>query len=147
MKIKQLSVFLENKPGRLSVPCRALAEAGINILTLSLADTQQFGILRLIVRDVEKAREALAKAGCVARITEVVAIEVGDRPGGLAEVLDMIEQAGINLEYMYAFTFRSADRAVIVFRFEDPDKAIKLLKAKGVNVVESVELYSRAGKK
>ena len=143
MKIKQLSVFLENKPGRLSEPCRELAKAGVNILTLSLADTQQFGIMRLIVRDWEKARKALTDAGCVVKVTEVVAIEVEDRPGGLAGILEIIETAGINIEYMYAFTFRRGDKAMLVFRFDDADSAIKQLQAKGVNVVDVVELYNR----
>ena len=146
MKIKQLSVFLENKPGRLSVPCTALAKAGINILTLSLADTRQFGILRVIVRDWEKAKAVLEAAGCVVNVTEVIAIEVPDRPGGLAEVLESIEQADINLEYMYAFTFRNEDKAVIVFRLEDPDAAIKVLQGRGYSVIDSVELYGRAGR-
>jgi hypothetical protein len=146
MKLQQVSVFLENKPGRLSIPCKALADAGINLLTLSLADTQQFGILRLIVRDWQRAKEVLEKAGCVARVTEVVAIEVADRPGGLAGVLEIIEQAGVNIEYMYAFTFRSEDKAVLVFRFDDPDQAIEILQAKGVNVIGSVELYDRVEK-
>jgi len=144
MKIKQLSVFLENKPGRLSVPCKTLAKAGLSILTLSLADTRQFGILRLILKDWEKARAALQGAECVVNVTEVIAIEVEDRPGGLADVLEIIEKAGVNLEYMYAFTFRSEDKAVLVFRFEDPDAAIKLLQSKGVNVIGSVELFDRA---
>jgi len=146
MKIKQLSVFLENKPGRLSVPCQTLAKAGINILTLSLADTEQFGILRLIVRDWQRAKQVLEDAGCVVNVTEVLASEVEDKPGGLARILETIEQAGVNLEYMYAFTFRSEDKAVLVFRFEDPDAAIKLLKSKGFNLVDSVELYNRVEK-
>ncbi len=144
MKITQLSVFLENKPGRLSVPCKTLAKAGLNILTLSLADTRQFGILRVILKDWQKAKEVLEAAGLVVNVTEVVAIEVDDRPGGLAQVLDVIEGAGMNLEYMYAFTFGSQGKAVLVFRFEDPDAAIKLLQAKGINVVGSVDLFDRA---
>ena len=146
MKINQLSVFLENKPGRLSKPCKTLAAAGINILTLSLADTHQFGILRLIVRDWAKAKDVLQQAGCVVNITEVVAIEVTDKPGGLNEVLEAIEKAKINLEYMYAFTFRSQDKAVLVFRFEDPDKAIKLIKTHGVNPLKEIELFNLVGK-
>jgi len=146
MKLQQVSVFLENKPGRLSIPCKALADAGINLLTLSLADTQQFGILRLIVRDWQRAKEILEKAGCVVRATEVVAIEVADRPGGLAGVLEIIEKAGVNIEYMYAFTFRSEDKAVLVFRFDEPDEAIKILQSEGVNVIGSVELYDRVEK-
>jgi hypothetical protein len=143
MKLHQLSVFLENKPGRLTGPCKVLADAGVNILTLSLADTQQFGIMRLIVRDWQAAKALLEKAGYVVKITEVVAVEVADRPGGLAKVLTVIEQLGMNVEYMYAFTFRREDKAVLVFRFEDPDAAIKSLQSKGVNVVGSVELYDR----
>jgi len=144
MKLKQLSVFLENKPGRLSVPCRALAQAGINMLTLSLADTQQFGILRIIVREWEKAKEVLERAGCVVNVSEVVAVEVADRPGGLARILEVVEQAGLNLDYMYAFTFRRGDKAVLVFRFEQPDAAIKALQKAGINLVADVELYGNA---
>lgn len=144
MKINQLSMFLENKPGRLSEPCHLLAKAGINILTLSVADTQQFGILRLIVRDWEQAKEVLEKSGCVVNVTEVVATEVEDKPGGLTEILDIIEEAGLNIEYMYAFTFRSGDKAVIVFRFNNPDLAIEALQAKNINVIENVELYDRS---
>jgi hypothetical protein len=141
MKTKQLSVFLENRPGQLSIPCRALAEAGINILTLSLADTQQFGILRLIVKDWERAAKVLQNAGCVVNVTEVIAIEVPDKPGGMATTLEVIEKANLNIEYMYAFTFRRGDRAVVVFRFDEPDKAIEVLQANDINVVGSVELY------
>lgn len=144
MKLNQLSVFLENKPGRLSAPCKALAEAGINILTLSLADTQQFGILRIIVRDWQKAKAVLEKAGNVVNVTEVIAVEVADRPGGLGDVLQVIEKAGVNLEYMYAFTFRSEDKAILVFRFEDPDAAARLLESSGINVLADSELYGRA---
>jgi hypothetical protein len=141
MKLHQLSVFLENKPGRLSEPCTVLADAGINILTLSLADTQQFGILRLIVRDWQKGQEVLEKAGCVVKVTEVVAIEVADKPGGLATILKALEAEKVNIEYMYAFTFRSEDKAVLVFRFDDPDEAVRRLQDKDINVLDSVSLY------
>lgn len=141
MKTKQLSVFLENRPGQLSIPCRALAEANINILTLSLADTQQFGILRLIVKEWERARQVLEKAGCVVNVTDVLAIEVPDKPGGMATILEILEHAQLNIEYMYAFTFRRGDKAVVVFRFDAPEKAIEILQKHGVNVVGSVELY------
>lgn len=146
MKIHQLSVFLENKPGRLSEPCRILKDAGINVLTLALADTQQFGILRLIVKDAAKAKAALEEAGCVVNMTEVVATEVADQPGGLADLLVALEDAEINIEYMYAFTVRREDRAVLIFRFEDPDAAVATLQEKGFNVVGGVELYERATK-
>lgn len=144
MKIQQLSLFLENRPGKVKVPIRILANAGINILTLSLADTQQFGILRLIVKDHEKARKVLADAGCVVNVTEVLAIDVEDRPGGLASILDAIDEAALGIEYMYAFTEGPASsRATLVFRFENPDQAIAALTKRGINVVGSVELFER----
>ena len=141
MKIPQLSLFLENKPGHLSAICRTLAKANINIQTLSLADTQQFGILRLIVADWKRAKEVLEKAGFVVNVTEVVATEVDDRPGGMAEILEIIEQSKTNIEYMYAFTSHRNDRAVLVFRFDDPDTAVKVLQAKGKNILAPVDLY------
>lgn len=143
MKLNQLSVFLENKPGRLSEPCKILAEAGINILTLSLADTQQFGILRLIVRDWKTAKDELEKAGCVVKVTEVVAIDMEDRPGGLQSILHVIDKCNINVEYMYAFTFRKDNKAIIVFCFDQPDDALAKLEKENINAVGSVELFER----
>jgi len=143
MKLNQISVFLENKPGRLSEPCKVLAEAGINVLTISLADTQQFGILRLIVQDWQAAKSALEQAGCVAKVTDVVAVEVEDRPGGLQAVLELIEKAQINVEYMYAFTFRRANQAIIVFRFEDPERAISLLQEGGFTILGMEDVCRR----
>ena len=142
MKINQLSVFLENRPGRLSTPCRALAAAGVNIITLSLADTKKFGILRIIVGDWQRGQAALEAAGCTVNLAEVVAVPVTDHPGGLAEVLEVIEQSRLNLEYMYAFTVRSGDKALMVFRFEDPDAAIQCLKSKNIQVIDAVEFYN-----
>lgn len=142
MKIHQLSLFLENKPGRLMEPCRLLAGAGISIRTLSVADTQQFGILRMIVSDWQRATALLKEAGCVVNVTEVLAVEVPDRPGGLAGILEIFEDSGINIEYMYAFTFGRQGKAVLIFRFDKPDDAIARLQAAGVSVVESVEVYS-----
>jgi hypothetical protein len=144
MKIKQLSLFIENKPGQLLIPCKILADAGINIITLSLADTQQFGILRLIVKPWQKAKTILEKAGCVVKTTDVIAIDVQDRPGGLAEIIRTIDEARLNIEYMYAFAFGCKEKAVLVFRFDDVDAAIKNLRTRGVNMIESVELYKRA---
>lgn len=141
MKLHQLSIFLENRPGQLGTPCKALAKAGINIVTLSLADTQQFGILRLIVLDWQQAKRVLEEAGCVVNVTEVVAIEVADRPGGMAEVLEVIERERLNIEYMYAFTSRRGDKAVVVFRFDNPDEAIRILQQEKFNVVASIDLY------
>jgi len=144
MKIHQISLFIENKPRQLRTPIRLLAEAGVNILTLSLADTQQFGILRMIVQDWQKAKEVLEKAGCVVNVTEVLALEVPDRPGGLDEILAVVEDSALNIEYTYSFTFRRGNRAVLVFRFEDTDAAIKAFQTKGLNPVKSVEIYEQA---
>jgi len=144
MKIQQLSLFLENKPGHLSAICRTLADAGINVVTLSLADTQQFGILRLIVREWEQARDLLESKGFVVNVREVVATEVDDKPGGVAEILGILEKAEVNIEYMYAFTFRRGDRAILIFRFDDLDKAIESLQQAGKNLLGSVELYGDA---
>ena len=143
MKIHQLSLFLENKPGQMTSPCRVLADAGIGIHTLTLADTQQFGLLRLIVTDWEQGRTILEGAGYLVNVTEVVAVEVADRPGGLAGLLELIDGSGINIEYMYAFTFGREGKAVLIFRFDQPDAAIERLRAAGINVVEDVELCHR----
>jgi len=144
MKLKQLSVFLENKPGRLRELCAVLAENGINIITLSLADTEQFGILRLIVKDYEKAKAVLVEKGFVAKLTDVIAVEVKDEPGGLSEILKIEEESGISVEYMYAFTIKSGENAVLLFRFDDMDKAVAALKIADLSILESMELYQRA---
>lgn len=143
MKIQQISLFLENKPGHLSAICRTLANAKINIVTLSLADTQQFGIVRLIVEDWQRAQKTLEAAGYVVNVREVVAVTVADRPGGMAELLDIVCTADVNIEYMYAFTFHHGQESVLVFRFDNPDKAIAALKAAGRDVLDAVSLFSR----
>jgi len=140
MKIHQLSLFLENKPGEMIQPCRVLAEAGIDIRTLTLADTEQFGLLRLIVSDWKRGRDLLEQAGLLVNVTEVVAVEVADRPGGLTGLLELFEGTGINIEYMYAFTFGRNHKAVLIFRFDQPDDAIARMLAAGVNVLHDVEL-------
>jgi len=140
MTIKQLSVFLENKPGQLLAPCRILADAGLNIITLSLADTRQFGILRLIVREWEKARALLEAAGCVVKVTDVLALEVEDRPGGLADIVAALDKAGVNIEYMYAFAFGARGRALLVLRFADNAAALAALAAGAIPVVRESDL-------
>ena len=140
MKITQLSLFLENSPGNVQEPCRVLAGSGVNIRTLTLADTQQFGILRLIVSDWEKGRQVLQEAGYVVNVTEVVAVEVEDRPGGLVRLLDILGASSVNIEYMYAFTFGREGRAVLIFRFDPPDTAIECLRAASINVLRALEL-------
>ena len=135
MKLHQLSVFSENKPGHVVEPCRLLAREGIDIRALALADTQRFGILRMIVSDWERAKALLEQSGAVVKITEVLAVEVPDRPGGLADVLDALEGTGINIEYMYAFPFVRGEKAVLVFRFDKPDAAMARLAECGIHVL------------
>lgn len=143
MNICQLSLFLENKPGHLNAICRTLANAGISIRNLALADTQQFGIVRLIVKDVARAREVLEKAGHIVNVHEVVAVGVEDKPGGIANILDVIKSAGsINIEYMYAFTAdRTTHQAVLIFRFDDQDAAVKALAAAGYAPLDFDQLF------
>jgi hypothetical protein len=144
MKLQQLSLFLENKPGTLRAPCETLAAARIDLLTVSLADTTQFGILRFIVADPEHARQVLQDAGMVVRATDVVPVEVENKPGGLARVLAAIDEAGLGVEYMYDFGAASrGGKAAIIFRFEDPDRALEALKAAGVRVLTSEELLGK----
>jgi hypothetical protein len=143
MKLKQLSLFLENKPGALSAPVKLLAGAGINILTLSISEARQYGILRLVVRDWAAAKKLLEKNGLVVKVTDVLAIEVPDHPGGLAEVLVVLEEAGINLEYMYPFALKRDSKGLLLFRFDDPDKAIGVLQNNKIKVVGNAELFKR----
>jgi hypothetical protein len=145
MKLTQLSLFLENRPGRLIEPTRLLAAEGINVMTLCLADTAEFGILRLIVADPGRAAEVLNTAGWAVTLTEVVAVEVEDQPGGLAEVLGVFEQAGLNVEYVYAFALRRDDRAILVFRFQDPEQAIAALAKSGHRVLDAERLQALVG--
>lgn len=145
MKLKQLSLFLQNEPGALTGPCRLLAAAGINLITFALADTRQFGILRLIVRDWEAAQRLLEQNGYLAKLTDVVAIEVEDKPGGLVNVLTVLERDGINVEYVYAFTLKQGNKGVLVFRFADPDAAIRQLQTAQIRVLDAEELERRLG--
>jgi hypothetical protein len=135
MKIEQLSIFAENKPGHIAGPCRLLASHGVNIRALTLADTQNFGILRLLVSDPARATQLLGDAAYVVKTTEVLAIPVADQPGGLAQVLDALEGTAVNIEYMYAFPFGHDGKAVLIFRFNDADAAIAVLQEKGVPVL------------
>lgn len=142
MTLKQISVFLENRPGHLADTCRALADAGVNIITLSLADTREFGIVRLIVDDWEKARDVLAARGRVVNTREVVAVAVPDRPGGMADVLAVLDAAGVNVDYSYAFAFHHGEKAALVFRFADNDKALAALAAAGVSVLAFADVLN-----
>ncbi len=142
MQVEQLSVFIENKAGRLSEVTAILAEAGINIRGLALADTSDFGVLRLIVDNVGRANDLLKENGFTVGRTEVVAAEVDDRPGGLNAILETLLAASINVEYMYAFVKHASRDAVMIFRFDDADAAARVLQANGVNVIDGETLYA-----
>ena len=144
MTIKQLSVFLENRPGHLAETCRTLAEAQVNIITLSLADTREFGIVRMIVDNWEKARDVLTAKGRVVNVRDVVAVTVPDRPGGMAEVLSALDAAKVNVEYSYAFAFHHGEKAVLVFRFDDNEKACKALADAGHPVLDYKSVLEEA---
>lgn len=142
MKVEQISIFLENKSGRLADVTDVLAKAGINIRALNLADTADFGILRLIVNTTQKAKEVLKENGFTVGKTEVVAIEVPDRPGGLAGILNALQGEAINVEYMYAFVQKSGENAIIIFRFDDIEKAIVVLQKAGVRILKGEEVHA-----
>lgn len=142
MRVEQIAVFLENKSGRLAEITSIIAEEGVNIRALSVADTADFGILRLIVDDVEKAKAALKANGFTVGKTNVLAVEVADEVGGLAKVLRSIEAAGLNVEYMYAFVNKSGENAVLIFRFEDMNKAIESLLADGYTLLTGEQICS-----
>ncbi len=140
MRVEQIAVFLENKSGRLAEIMSILADANINIRALSVADTADFGILRLIVNDVEKAREVLMNGGFTVGKTSVLAVEVADEVGGLATVLKAIHKAGLNVEYMYAFVNKSGENAVLIFRFEKMDEAIASLQKDGFTLLSGEQI-------
>ena len=142
MRVEQISVFLENRAGRLAEITRVLGEAGVNIRALSLADTSDFGILRLIVSDNDKAKAALKERGFTVGKTNVVAVEVEDKPGGLNRILELLSNQSINVEYMYAFVQHSGEDAVIIFRFDDIDKAVNLLRENNIKVLEGKTVYT-----
>lgn len=141
MKVKQISVFLENRAGRLAEVMELLGKNEINIRALSLADTSDFGIMRLIVNDPDKAYNVLKQGGFAATETEVIAIQVLDKPGGLASVMAVLAAKNINVEYLYAFVEKSGGNAIVVFRIEDLDEAIETLSGSGVNILLGEEVY------
>ena len=143
MKIRQVSVFIENKSGRLSDVIEFLGDNGINIRALSLADTSDFGILRLIVNDPDKAYTLLREKDFTVGATDVIAVAVPDIPGGLASVLKLLKDKDISVEYMYAYVEHSSDYAVMIFRFEDTDTTLDLLKREGVKLLKGEEIYSK----
>jgi len=140
MKIRQISVFLENRPGRLAALCQTLADAGVNLSTLMLSETGEFGLLRIVTPDADKAFTVVQKAGYAVTSSEVVAIQVPDKPGGLASVLATLDPHKISVEYMYAFACRSG-RAIMIIRFDDLDRAISVLQNAGFNVFKAADLF------
>ena len=145
MHVKQLSLFVENQPGALARPCRLLADAGLSIRTMSLADTARFGILRMILREWDRARALLEQAGYAVNVTDITALEVPDRPGGLASILEAVQAAGVNVEYLYACTVkhdRKGDTGILVFRFNAPDRAAEALARAGIRVVGPEDLFA-----
>lgn len=142
MKVEQISIFIENKSGRLAEVTQALGDSQVNIRALSLADTSDFGILRLIVDKTDLAKEALKKRGFTVNKTVVVAVEVPDHPAGLASILTILDTGTVNVEYMYAFVERCGGNAVIIFRFDDPEAAIDILTKNNINVLEGERVYN-----
>jgi hypothetical protein len=135
MKITQISVFLENRKGRLAEVTSMLGKGGVNIRALTIAETDEFGVLRMVVDSPDKALELLRSNRFVATVTDIVAVEVEDKPGGLAAILTAITENELNIEYMYGFVEKKTDQALMVFRFDQPDKALQVLKQKGMRVV------------
>ena len=140
MRVEQIAVFLENKSGRLAEITGVLADNDINIRALSVADTADFGILRLIVDKVDAAKKVLKENGFTVGKTNVIAVEVADKAGGLASVLKTVEKEGLNVEYMYAFVNKSGENAVLIFRFDDMDKAIEGLQAAGFVILSGAQV-------
>lgn len=141
MLIKQISIFVENKPGRLCAVTKLLSENDIDIRALSVADTKDFGILRLIVNKPDKACEVLKAADCTVSLTNVIAIGIHDKPGGLADAMDCLYAANISVEYMYAFISKSEDQAYVILRVENNDKAVEALKEGNFTILKADEVY------
>lgn len=142
MKINQLSIFLENKEGRLWNALDALANGGINIRALSLADTSDFGILRLIVQDPDKAKNILEENNFIVKIIDVLGVELDDTPGGLASVLKILNDNNINLEYLYAFTHEKTEKAILLLQSSDLNLLSQVLKDNNVSIVPPEEVYN-----
>ena len=140
MAVKQLSIFVENKEGKLVTITDAIANAGIDIRAMSVADTQDFGIFRLIVTEPEKAKQALESSGCFVSITKVVGVSIPDEPGALAKVVNVLARNNINIEYMYAFITVSGKNASVVLRVEDNETAEKILLENGISLLDENEI-------
>ena len=142
MTVKQLSVFVENKPGKLVKALETLGDANIDLRALSLADTSDFGILRIIVDKPGKALEALNEEGFLVKSNEVLAVVIGDKPGGLASVVRVFSEAGVNIEYTYAFVAHSKNNAYVIIRADDNDAAIEAMTKHGITMLNEKEMYN-----
>ncbi len=140
MKLKQISIFLENKEGRLKKAINILSQSNINIRALSIADTSEFGILRLIVHDSEKAQKKLEEKKFVVKVNEVIAVEVPDQPGGLDSILEILYDSKINVEYLYAFVEKNEDKAIVVIKTENIDDGINALENKNIRLMSSEDV-------
>ncbi len=140
MTISQLSIFVENKQGTIAGITESLAAAGISIRALSVADTQEFGILRLIVSDIDKAKAVLSDNNCVVSVTKVIGIEIPDTPGGLSKVLRVIADNGINVEYLYAFITVAGENAYVVLRVEDNENAARIMEKNGIKLISQHDI-------
>jgi hypothetical protein len=141
MVVKQISVFLENKSGRLAEVSKVLGEKAIDISALSIADTTDFGILRLIVNKPEEAEKILKENSFTVSCTDVIAVSVADEPGGLSEALKALEEASIGVEYMYAFVGKATSEALVIFRVEEPKRAIEVLEKNNIRVLPADRVY------
>jgi len=141
MKLKQISIFLENRKGRLWKAINILSMAKINIRALSIADTSDFGILRLIVPEPERAKQILEEANFIVKLSDVIAVSVSDDPGALEGILETLNNAEINIEYLYAFVEKKRDNAIVVIRTEDIEEGIRALENKGVTILSPKEVY------
>ena len=142
MNVKQVAVFLEHKPGRLAEISHCLAENNVNIRALSLADTTDFGILRLVADNTEKAQKVLKENGFTVGVTEVIAVAAEDKPGGMDKILQVTSKAALNIEYMYAFTQKSGESGILLFKFDDPEKAIAAFNEAGFKILSGEEVHS-----
>lgn len=140
MAIKQLSVFVENKEGKLSEITDLIAKAGVDMRAMSIADTSEFGILRLIVKEPDKVKAILEESGFISTLNDVIGVEISDKPGGLAQIVSLFASNGINMEYMYAFLTRIEGKAYLVVRVDDTKAVEKLLASENIQILSAADI-------
>jgi hypothetical protein len=138
MAVEQISVFVENTSGRLAEVTRLLADAGVNLRAITIADTADFGILRIIADDSKKAVEAFKHAGFTAKVTQVIGVEVPDKPGGLAGVMEIFDREGVNIEYLYASLEHVKEKAIVIFKVEDVEHGLKICRQHGLSLITQI---------